>query len=210
MPDDLPKRWQPEDKKPIAEKIKEQVTPPPPLKERLDLAKRRLLEEINSLERISKKLEAKDRALYEAILKAYENHEPQRAASLAGELAELRKIEQKAQYGKYALEKAYTKIEIAKDFGEIAAAIVPINQILKHVKGTLSEFLPASSNAIGELSNLMTETMTSFRNILGDSSIYSPTSDEAEKILKEAAAVAESRLKDRLQQLGGESQELKE
>jgi|GEM_PF-6132437 len=55
----------------------------------------------------------------------------------------------------------------------------------------------------------MTETMTSFANILGDASLYSPTSDEAEKILKEAAAVAESRLKERLQ-LGGESQELKE
>ena len=209
MPEDLPKRWQPEDKKPIAEKIKEQVIPPPPLKERLDLAKRRLSEEIGSLDRISKKLEAKDRAIYEAILKAYENNETQRAASLAAELAELRKIEEKAQYGKYALERAYAKIEIAKDFGEIAAAMVPVNQILKNVKVTLSEFLPASGTAIGELSALMMETMNSFANIFGDSSISSPTSDEAEKILKEAAAVAESRLKDRLQ-LGGEGQELKE
>jgi hypothetical protein len=39
--------------------------------------------------------------------------------------------------------------------------------------------------------------------------MHSPTIDEAEKILYEAAAVAESRLKERLQ-LGGESQELKE
>ena len=209
MPEDLSRRWQAEDKKPIADKIRDQIIPPPPLKERLDVAKRRLSEEISSLERISKKLEAKDRALYEAILKAYENHDNQRAASLAGELAELRKIESKAQYGKYALEKAYAKIEIAKDLGEIGAAMAPVNQILGHVKGALSEFLPASSTALGELSAFMTETITSFANILGDASLYSPTSDEAEKILKEAAAVAESRLKERLQ-LGGESQELKE
>lgn len=210
MPEDLSKRWQPEDKKPIADKIKEQVSPPPPLKERLDLAKRRLSEEINSLERISKRLEAKDRALYEAILKAYENHDTAKASALAGELAELRKVESKTQYGKYALEKAYAKIEMARDFGEIVSAITPVNQILKHVKGTLSEFLPASSSAIGELSALMNETMTSFANILGDSSLLTSTSEEADKILKEAAAVAESRLKDRLQQLGGEGQGLKE
>ncbi len=210
MPDDLTKRWQPEDKKPIGEKIKERVSPPPPLKERLELAKRRLSEEINSLDRISKRLEAKDRSLYEAILKAYENHDTTRAAALASELAELRKIESKTQYGKYALEKAYTKIEIAKDFGEMAAAMSPVNQILKHVKGTLAEFLPASSTAIGELSDLMSETMTSFSNILGETSLTTSSSEEADKILKEAAAVAESRLKEKLQQLGEENHELKE
>ncbi|MGC8936245.1 MAG: hypothetical protein ACP5KV_02615 [Candidatus Methanomethylicaceae archaeon] len=210
MPEDLSKRWQPEDKKSIADKIKEQISPLPSLKERLDLAKRRLSEEINSLERISKRLEAKDRALYEAILKAYENHETAKASALAGELAELRKVESKTQYGKYALEKAYAKIEMARDFGEIVSAMAPVNQILKHVKGTLSEFLPASSSAIGELSALMNETMTSFANMLGDSSFLTSTSEEVDKILKEAAAVAESRLKEMLQQLGGEDQGLKE
>jgi len=210
MPGDLSKSWHPENKKTISEKIKEQVAPPPPLKERLETAKRRLLEEISTLERISKRLEAKDRALYETILKAYENHDNVRAASLANELAELRKIESKAQYGKYALEKAYAKVEVAKDFGEIASAMVPVNVILKQVKGTLSEFLPASSTAIGELSDFMSETMVSFANLFGNSSLLASNSDEAEKILKEAAAVAESRLKDELQQLGGEGQELKE
>ncbi|MGQ9759479.1 MAG: Snf7 family protein [Candidatus Methanomethylicaceae archaeon] len=210
MPEDLKKRWQPEDKKPISEKIRDQVAPPPPLKERLELAKRRLSEEIQSLDRISKRLESKDRSLYEAILKAYENHDTARAATLANELAELRKVESKTHYGRYALEKAYTKIEIAKDFGELVAAMAPMNQILKNVKTTLADFLPASSSAIGDLSNLMTEAMTSFSNILGDSSLMASSSDEAEKILKEAAAIAESRLKEKLQGFGGETQEIRE
>lgn len=210
MPDDLKKKWQPEEKKPISDKIRDQVAPPPPLKERLELAKRRLSEEIHSLDMISKKLESKDKALHEAILKAYENHDTSKAATLANELAELRKVESKTQFGKYALERAYTMIEIAKDLGELAAAMVPVNQILKNVKTTLTDFLPASSSAIGELSNLMTETMASFSNILGEDLLLTSSTNEAEKILKEAAAVAESRLKERFQGFGGENQEISE
>ncbi|MBM5805269.1 MAG: hypothetical protein FJZ49_04300 [Candidatus Verstraetearchaeota archaeon] len=201
MPEDLTKKWQPEEKRSVPEKIREQVVPPEPLRQRLELAKRKLSQEIQSLDRISDRLETKDKNLYQALVKAYEDHDTARATSLANELAELRKVEGKTQFGKYALEKAYTKIEVAKDFGDIAAAMAPINQILKNVKGTLADFLPASSTAVGELSNIMSETMVSFSKIFGDTSLMASNTEEADKILKEAATVAESRLKDKLPRL---------
>jgi len=210
MPEDLTKKWQPEEKRSVPDKIREQVVPPEPLRQRLDLAKRKLSQEIQSLDRISDRLETKDKTLYHALVKAYEDHDTARATSLANELAELRKVEGKTQFGKYALEKAYAKIEVAKDFGDIAAALSPVNQILKNVKDTLADFLPASSTALSELSNIMSETMVSFSNIFGDTSLLAPNTEEADKILKEAATVAESRLKDKLPRLEDLEQGLKQ
>lgn len=198
MPDNLTEKWQRQDKQPISEKVRDQIVKPPPLRERLEFAKRRLNEEIVQLGRISDRLSAKDKALYDQLVKAYAEHDTAKANSLANELAELRKVESKTAYGKYALEKAYTKIDVAKEFGDMAVAMADVNRVLKGVSGTLSDFIPSTSNALGEISSMMNETLVSFSNISGDSTILGPTSEDAEKILQEAAAVAENRLKDKL------------
>ncbi|MCQ8892296.1 MAG: Snf7 family protein [Candidatus Methanosuratincola sp.] len=198
MPDSISDKWQRQEKESAAEKVKEQILPQPPMSERLNLAKRKLQEQIQHLDRVSQRLSAKDKDLYERMVKAYGEHDTQRAQLIANELAELRKIEQKTQYGKYALERAYTRIEMAKDFGDMVAALVPVGQVVKSVKGTLGEFLPSSETALNELSGIMNDTLVSFSNITGESLIAGPISEDADKILKEAAAVAESRLKDKL------------
>jgi division protein CdvB (Snf7/Vps24/ESCRT-III family) len=200
MPEDLTKKWQPEDSPPMTDKLKETMVPPEPLRQRLELAKKKLSEEIQALDRISNRMQEKDKNLYNQIVRAYESHDTQKAQNISTELAELRKVESKTQYGKYALERAYARIDMAKDFGDIAAAIAPVNQIVKNVRGTLAEFLPASGNALGELSNLMGETLVSFSNILGNSSMFQASSEDADNILKEAAAISESRLKDKIPQ----------
>lgn len=198
MPDKISDKWQRQEKESAAEKVREQIVLQPPLSERLDLAKRKLQEQIQHLDRVSQRLNAKDKDLYEKMVKAYGEHDSQRAQLIANELAELRKIEQKTQYGKYALERAYTRIEMAKDFGDMVAALVPVGQIVKSVKGTLGEFLPSSETALNELSGIMNDTLLSFSNITGESIVAGPVSEDADKILREAAAVAESRLKDKL------------
>ncbi|MDI9644894.1 MAG: Snf7 family protein [Candidatus Verstraetearchaeota archaeon] len=198
MPDNISDKWQAQEKGSAAEKIREQIVPPPPMSQRLETAKRKLREQIVHLDRISERLSARDKDLYEKMVKAYGEHDSERAKLLANELAELRKMEQKTHYGKYALERAYTRIEMAKDYGDMVAALVPVGQVVKSVRGTLGEFFPSSSAALDELSGIMNETIVSFSNITGSSIISGGMSEDAEMILKEAAAVAESRLKDKL------------
>jgi division protein CdvB (Snf7/Vps24/ESCRT-III family) len=198
MPQDFTKKWESEQREPVSDKIKEQVAPQEPLRQKLESAKRKLNEEILSLDRHYDKMQQKDDSINKQLIKAFEDHDTEHAKLLAGELAELRKVKKQTQYGKYALEKAYSRIDMAKDIGDIAAALAPVNQVVRSVKGTLDEFLPASSSTMGELSNLMNDTMMSFSNMLGGTSIMSPNNEDANKILREAAAVAESRLKDKI------------
>ena len=202
MPENLSNKWQKEEKEPLADKIKNKVAPPGPMGEQFNLAKKKLNEEIQQLGRISDRLDAKDKALYDQLVKAYAEHDTARATALANELAELRKVESRTQYGKYALEKAYNKIEMAKDFGDIVATLVPVGQIVKKVRGTLADFLPSTSTALGEINNLMSETITSFQGMSGNVSMLGPSNEDADKILQEAVAIAEKRLKDKLRPVG--------
>jgi division protein CdvB (Snf7/Vps24/ESCRT-III family) len=198
MPEKFTENWQKKDKSSASERLREQVAPSSPMKERLETAKRKLSEEITQLNRINDKLNQKDKTLYGQVVKAYEEHDNARAQSLASELAELRKVESRTQYGKYALERAYTKIEVAKDYGDMVAAMVPVGQIVKNVKSALVDFLPSTSNALGEIDAIMSDTLVSFSGLTNETQVLGPTSEDAEKILSEAAIIAESKLKEKL------------
>jgi division protein CdvB (Snf7/Vps24/ESCRT-III family) len=198
MPQDFTKKWESEQKEPVSNRIKEQVAPQEPLKQKLEGAKRKLNEEIVTLDRHYEKMQQKDDSINKQLIKAFEDHDTERAKLLAGELAELRKVKKQTQYGKYALEKASSRIEMAENVGDIAVALHDVNHVVRSVKGTLDEFLPAASGTMGELSTMMNDTMISFSNMLGDTSMMSPNNEDANKILAEAAAVAESRVKDKL------------
>ncbi len=198
MPQDFTKNWQNENREPVSNRIKEQIAPQEPLKQKLEAAKRKLNEEIVSLDRHYEKMQHKDESINKQLIKAFEDHDEEHAKLLAGELAELRKVKKQTQYGKYALEKASSRIEMATNIGDIAYALHDVNHVVRSVKGTLDEFLPAASGTMGELSTMMNDTMMSFSNMLGDTSIMSPNNEDANKILSEAAAVAESRIKDKL------------
>lgn len=198
MPNKFPENWQRQDKPTVTERVKDTMSPQPPLKERLDTAKRKLNEEITQLNRISDRLTQKDKTLYSQIVKAYEEHDDARAKGLASELAELRKVESRTQYGKYALERAYTKIEVARDYGDMVSALIPVSQVIKNVKTALVDFLPSTSTALDEISTIMSDTMVSFAGMQGDTQFLGPTSEDAEKILREASVVAESKLKEKM------------
>jgi division protein CdvB (Snf7/Vps24/ESCRT-III family) len=198
MPQDFTKKWERDQSEPVSDRIKEQVAPKEPLRQKLEDARRKLDEEIRSLDRHYEKMQQKDDTINKQLIKAFEDHDTEHAKLLAGELAELRKVKKQTQYGKYALEKASSRIDMAKNIGDIAYALHDVNHVVKSVKGTLDEFLPAASGTMGELSNMMNDTMISFSNMIGDTSIMSANNEDANKILSEAAAVAESRVKDKL------------
>ncbi len=198
MPQDFTKKWERDQSEPVSERIKEQVKPQAPLRQKLEDARRKLDDEIRTLDRHYDKMQQKDDTINRQLVKAFEDHDTEHAKLLAGELAELRKVKKQTQYGKYALEKASSRLDMAKNVGDIAYALHDVNHVVKSVKGTLDEFLPAASGTMGELSNMMNDTMISFSNMMGDTSILSANNEDANKILSEAAAVAESRVKDKL------------
>lgn len=149
------------------------------LKEKIEEAKERLLKGINYLEKLEIDLNKKDDNLWNEIINSFKNNDSIRANSLAKELFEIRKLKKIVQCKKQDLEMLYAKLSLVKELGDITKTLAPIGKILKDINQTIP-------NSINDVHDIMETTM-----IMSEIPIF--CSEEAEKILNEAATIAKSR-----------------
>ena len=176
----------------ITEKITEAVKPKGPLKPRVETAIQRLQQQISKLDNMLSKLKERDEKIFQRVVVATQQHDPQTSKVLSNELAEIRKVSKILGSARMALEQIELRLTTAHDLGDTVVTIMPTIGLMKNMKSSLAKFMPGAEQEIGRmaemLGGLMTETFS------GDASfgIAETTNTESEKILQEAAAVAES------------------
>ena len=176
----------------ITEKITEAVKPKGPLKPRVETAILRLQKQISKLDNMLSKLKERDEKIFQRVVVATQQHDPQTSKVLSNELAEIRKVSKILASARMALEQIELRLTTAHDLGDTVVTIMPTIGLMKNMKSSLAKFMPGAEQEIGRmaemLGGLMTETFS------GESSfgIDETTNTESEKILQEAAAVAQS------------------
>jgi len=88
---------------PFANRIKDAVKPPGPLKPRLDFAVRRIELQVQKLDQATDRFTQRDKAIFARIVDAYTKHDSARANVFANELAEVRKMSKLIMNAKLAL-----------------------------------------------------------------------------------------------------------
>jgi len=176
----------------ITEKITEAVKPKGPLKPRVATAIQRLQQQVSKLDNMLSKLKERDEKIFQRVVVATQQHETQTSKVLSSELAEIRKVSKILGSARMALEQIELRLTTAHDLGDTVVTIMPTIGLMKNMKSSLAKFMPGAEQEIGRmaemLGGLMTETFS------GDASfgIDETTNTESEKILQEAAAVAQS------------------
>jgi len=176
----------------ITEKITEAVKPKGSLKPRVEMAIQRLQKQISKLDNMLSKLKERDEKIFQRVVVATQQHETQASKVLSNELAEIRKVSKILGSARMALEQIELRLTTAHDLGDTVVTIMPTIGLMKNMKSSLAKFMPGAEQEIGRmaemLGGLMTETFS------GESSfgIDETTNTESEKILQEAAAVAQS------------------
>ena len=197
------KNWTRSDNRGISEKIKDQIKPQGPLRPRLDSAMSRLQAQIQKMDTMLAKMREKDSTLFKKIVDAMQKHEIDAGRVLSNELAEVRKVTKMLNQTRLALEQVNLRLSTVHDVGDAVIALVPAVGALKSVKAGLVKFMPEAENEIGDmtgmLGNLLVDTLQggnfSFQNDV--------SSEEVEKILAEASAVAEKSVDSRLPSVPG-------
>ena len=115
-----------EQKEPFLAKVKDKVTPQPPLRNRVEHTQRAMQTLISRLEQKQSKLTSHDKALFDKVVEATQKHDKSRAAAYANELAELRKITSNVTQMKLVLEQINLRMGTVQDFGDIVTSITPI------------------------------------------------------------------------------------
>ncbi|MFB5610273.1 MAG: Snf7 family protein [Nitrosopumilaceae archaeon] len=176
----------------FTERINDALKPKGPLKPRVQTAIKRLQGQISKLDNMLSKLKERDEKIFQRVVIATQQHDTQTSKVLSNELAEIRKVSKILGNARMALEQIELRLTTAHDLGDTVVTIMPTIGLMKNLKSSLSKFMPGADQEINKmaemLGGLMTETFS------GDATfgIDESTNAESDKILQEAAAVAES------------------
>jgi division protein CdvB (Snf7/Vps24/ESCRT-III family) len=195
MSERFAKKWESKrDETSFVDTIRATVTPPPPLKPRMNYAIRRLDLQIHKLDQAAERFSQKDKALFGKIVGAYGKHDTARANIYANELAEVRKMERIVMNAKLALDQVQLRLQTVTEFGDIVATLGPAIGVLRSVSAGLVGVLPEAENELGDISNMLSGLMFEVGQSSGLSLNFNSVNEDAAKILAEAATVAEQKI----------------
>ncbi len=176
----------------ITEKITETIKPKGPLKPRVETAIQRLQKQISKLDNMLSKLKERDEKIFQRVVVATQQHDPQTSKVLSNELAEIRKVSKILGSARMALEQIELRLTTAHDLGDTVVTIMPTIGLMKNMKSSLAKFMPGAEQEIGRMAEMLGGLMTETFSGEASFGIDETTNTESEKILQEAAAVAQS------------------
>ncbi|MGB9714311.1 MAG: Snf7 family protein [Candidatus Bathyarchaeales archaeon] len=196
------KKWESRrDEQPFTERIKEAVRPPGPLKPRLDFAIRRIELQIQKLDQATERFSQRDKAIFARIVDAYTKHDTARANVFASELAEIRKMEKLIINARLALEQIVLRLRTVSELGDVVSTLGPAVGVLRTVRAGLVSVFPEAENELGEIGNILSGIMIEAGQSSGMTINFDTVNEDAQKILTEAATVAEQRIKEKFPEL---------
>lgn len=189
-------KWVKSQQPSTVEKIRESFQPAEPLKPKLEQAVRQLQAEIQKIDSILSKLKKKDEDIFRRSVAAMQNHDTQLATALSNELAEVRKMNKLVSQARLALEQIILRLKTVRDLGDIAVILAPAAGIIKSLRTSLTSVMPEAEGELSEINGLLNNILVEVGQLGGLTLNFEAANEEAEKILAEASAVAEQRIRE--------------
>ena len=188
----LQDKWSKQPQPGITEKINDVIKPRGALKPRVQTAIKKLGLQISKLDNMLTKLKERDAKIFQRIVEATQQHDTQKSKVLSNELAEVRKVTKILGSARIALERIELRLTTFNDLGDTVVTIMPTMGLMKNLKSSLGKVMPGAEQEIGQMADMLGGFMTD--SFAGDGAfgIDESTNMESDKILQEAAAVAEN------------------
>jgi len=191
-------KWSKPQTQGLGERINDALKPKGALKPRVETAIKRLQLQIGKLDNMLSKLKQRDEQLFQRVVAATQQHDTSTSKVLSNELAEIRKVSRILGNARIALEQIELRLTTFHNLGDTVVTIMPTIGLMKSLKSSLIKFMPGADQELSRmtemLSSLMTETFQSSDASFG---VDETTNAESEKILQEAAAVAEASINEK-------------
>jgi division protein CdvB (Snf7/Vps24/ESCRT-III family) len=196
------KKWgEREETTPIQSRLKEAVRPPGPLKPRLDFAIRRIELQIQRLDNAGERFTERDKSIFVRIVEAYSKHDMPRASVFANELAEVRKMEKMIMHARLALEQIVLRLRTVSELGDVVSTLAPAVGVLRTVRTGMASIFPEAERELGQIGNLLNGIIIDAGQSTGLTINFENANEDAQKILTEAATVAEQKIKEKFPDL---------
>ena len=194
-------KWQKQNIPGLGSRIKDSIKAPAPLRSRIEQASRQINVQITKLEANSSRLREKEAVLFNKVVSSLQKHEKEHANMLANELAEIRKMDKMVTSAKLAFEQIALRLNTIQDLGDITAMLSPTMGIIKGVRSQLTGLVPEAQSEMGEISDLLSAILSDVGQMNAAPINFDTANEEADRVLAEAAAVAEQTMRQRFPDL---------
>ena len=168
------------------------VKPEAPLKNRLDIAQKKLQLQITKLAEIDTKLQQKNNMFFEKIVDSKKTNNETYAKVYANELAESRKHQKMVNNAKLSMEQIQIRLNTVSELGDVVVTLSPCMSLIKGLSTSLGGMMPSVSDSMQDLSNMLGDIVTG-SSITHDGSLgqIESTNSDAQSILEEAQSIVE-------------------
>jgi division protein CdvB (Snf7/Vps24/ESCRT-III family) len=190
-------KWQKKDQGPgLMDRFRDTMRTPTPLKPQIEQANRQIRILISQLDSTVDRIKQRDSTIFSGVVTSLAKHDMQHAAVYANELTEVRKMGKMVTQAQLALEQISLRLGTISDLGEIATTLAPAVSVIRSMKEDLRAALPEADREIGEISGLLSSVLVDASTTGGLSLNFSAANEDAQKVMEEAAMVAEQRMEE--------------
>lgn len=182
-------------------KIKDASKPSVGLKQQINTVLQRIEVQKHKLNNALNRFEKRDDVLFKRTVKALSERDTMRANVLAGELAEIRKVEKMLMHSSLALESVSLRLNTVSELGDIVTVIAPAAGVLNNIRSGMAGVFPEAGRELENIGTLLTDIVSTSHQDMSTPVNIGTASLEAEKILEEAETAAEQKLKKQLPEI---------
>jgi len=191
-------KWKDKQQPSFLSKIKNTGKPSVGLKKQITTVLQRIEVQKQKLNNALNRFEKRDATLFQRTVKAIAERDTMRANVLAGELAEIRKVEKMLMHASLALESVSLRLNTVSELGDVVTVLAPAAGVLNNIQDGMSGIFPEAGRELENIGTLLTDIVSTTHNDTGMPVNIETAGFEAEKILQEVETAAENKLKDQL------------
>lgn len=160
---------------------------------------RKLKVEQHKVKQVSFRLKKRDKTLFQTCIHSLKNSNKDRAAMLANEIAEIKKLITFLYHVELAIERVFLRLETIRELSDIIIDLKPALNMLQKVSKQLFEVLPDVSSELSRVNDVISETIYSTRITVDESLIpVNRTTPGGEEILMEVSSYLEQKVAEKL------------
>jgi division protein CdvB (Snf7/Vps24/ESCRT-III family) len=195
------KTWERKRKQSALSRIVRGVKKPEPLRERISYTIYKLKVQSQRLEQAYQRMQNHYNKLFRKCTNAVMAKDITRAPIYANECAEVQKMCQTIMRSQFAIEQVVLRLETVGEFGDIVVEMSPVASVINSIRGPLAGVVPEVSFKLGEIGDTLNDLVMEAGGATSVSWNVMSSGAEAEKILSEANAIAEERMKEKFPRL---------
>lgn len=152
--------WNKTEGESISQRVLGKVKPDIPLKNKIDVAQRKLQFQISKLENITEKLQKKHDGIFEKVVNAQKSRNNAYAQAYAAELVQVRKMKNMVNGAKLSMEQIQLRLNTVSELGDVVVTLSPCMSIIKGLSPSLSSIMPEANASMQDLSQILGDVMT--------------------------------------------------